>query len=164
MKSKVLLFPLSCICFLFVSATCIESVPANTAGSNLVAVIIPAQTPVKKAHKLNFLQKLVLKFYLKKNKLAEGAKADKLAKTSLILGIAACGFLLLGLFIPYVALAAVPAGIAAMITGGSALNRETSLTGKAKTGKGLGLGALIGFALLVLAAAIILAGVLGGWN
>lgn len=164
MKSRLLLFPLSCICLLFISATCIESVPANTAGSNLVAVIIPAQTPVKKAHKLNFLQKLVLKFYLKKNKLAEDAKADKLAKTSLLLGIAACGFIVLGLVIPYVIFGALPAGIAAMITGGNALDRKTALTSKAKLGKGLGLGALIAFGVVVLAAALIIAAWFGGWN
>jgi hypothetical protein len=164
MKSRLLLFPLSCICLLFISATCIEGVPVNTAGTNMVAVIVPAQTPVKKAHKLNFLQKLVLKFYLKKNKLAEDAKADKLAKTSLLLGIAACGFLVLGLFIPPVILGTIPAGIAAMITGGSALNRQTKLIGKAKTGKGLGLGALIAFGVVVLAAALIIAAWFGGWN
>lgn len=91
-------------------------------------------------------------------------KADKLADTSLAFGIAACAFLVLGLFVPYVILAAIPAGITAMITGGSALRNGTVKVGKAKTGKALGLGALIAFAVLLLLAVVALAAYMNSWN
>ena len=108
-----------------------------------------------KVHKLNFFQRLIVKFFIKKNNPADGTKADKQASTSLLLGIGACAFILLGLFVPYVILASIPTGIAAMITGGSAVRNKTSLVGKARTGKALGLGALITFGVLLILAAIV---------
>ncbi len=42
-----------------------------------------------------------------------------------------------------------------MITGGSAVRNKTSLVGKARTGKALGLGALIAFGVLLILAAIV---------
>jgi len=94
---------------------------------------------------------------MKKYKSAHGVNADKLASTSLLLGIFSWGFLLLGLAVPFVILLSIPTGIAAMITGGSAVRNKTSQMGKARMGKGLGLGALITFALLLIIAAIIIA-------
>ena len=58
---------------------------------------------------------------------------------------------------PYVILAAIPAAITAMITGGSALRNGTAKVGKAKTGKALGLGARIAFAVLLLVAVVAIA-------
>ena len=43
-----------------------------------------------------------------------------------------------------------------MITGGAAFRKGTKNIGKAKTGKGLGMGVLIAFGVLIIAAAIIL--------
>ncbi len=80
------------------------------------------------------------------------------------MGIAACAFLVLGLFVPYVILAAIPAGIAANITGGSALRNGTAKEGKAKTGKALGLGSLIAFAVVLILAVIVAAAYLSSWN
>jgi len=62
----------------------------------------------------------------------------------------------LALFIPYLILAVLPTAIAAMITGGAAVRNKTSLIRKARTGKALGLGALIFFGLLLLIVACIL--------
>jgi hypothetical protein len=70
--------------------------------------------------------------------------------------VAACVFFVLGLLIPYVFLASVPASIAAMITGSSAVRNKTSFVGKAKTGKALGLGVLIAIGVLFLALVILI--------
>ena len=136
------------------SATIVKKDTAYN-GSQLAMPAVHA-THVK-AHKLNFFQRLALKYYLKKNKLKNDINADKLASTSLVLGISACGAIVLGLFIPYLILAAIPLGITAMVTGGSAERNHTQLIGKARTGKGLGLGALIAFAVILVIAVIVLA-------
>lgn len=70
--------------------------------------------------------------------------------------IAACAFIVLGLITPYpyVILAAIPAGITTMVTGKSALRQGTSKEGAAKTGKALGLGVLLAFAVALIAAVI----------
>jgi len=136
------------------SATIVKKDTAYT-GSKLVMQSV-SSTHVK-AHKLNFFQRLALKYYLKKNKFKRDINADKLASTSFVLGISACGAILLGLLIPYLILAAVPLAIAAMATGGSAERNHTQLIGKARTGKALGLGALIAFGLILVLAVIVLA-------
>ena len=155
MRSKIHFIPLLGIYLLLMSATIVKKDTAYT-GSTLVMPSVPS-THVK-AHKLNFFQRLALKYYyLKKNKFKNDINADKLASTSLVLGISACGAILLGLFIPYLILAAVPLAIAAMATGGSAERNHTQLIGKARTGKALGLGALIAFGLILVLAVIVLA-------
>ena len=154
MRSKIHFIPLLGIYLLLMSATIVKKDTAYT-GSKLVMQSV-SSTHVK-AHKLNFFQRLALKYYLKKNKFKNDVNADKLASTSLTLGISACGAILLGLFIPYLILAAVPLAIAAMATGGSAERNHTQLVGKARTGKALGLGALIAFGLILVIAVILLA-------
>jgi len=106
-----------------------------------------------------FFQRLIERLLIKKYKKAhpaDNSKADDLANTSMITGIAAAAFMFLGLFIPYIILASIPIAIIAMKTGGAALRKGTKNIGKAKTGKGLGLGVLIAFGVLIIAAAIIL--------
>ena len=155
MKLRLRIFPILAIYMLLVSATCIEKRDTSIVNRESLTITNHKNSNVLRVRKLNFFQRLIVKIFLKKNKLADGTKADKLASTSLLLGVGACAFLLLGLFIPYVILLSIPAGIAAMITGGSALRNKTSLVGKARTGKGLGLGALIAFAVVLIVAAIV---------
>ena len=140
---------------LLISATCIEKRDTSIVNKQTLTITNNNNYKLVKVHKLNFFQRLIVKLLIKKKRLAEGTKADRLASTSLLLGIGACAFILLGLFIPYIILASIPTGIAAMITGSSAIRKKTSLEGKARTGKGLGLGALIAFGLILILAAIL---------
>ncbi len=153
MKFKLLLFALMGFCFLSTTSMSVIKPGISTTNVQQVEKVKPA-----KVHKLNFLQRVVLKYYLKKNN-ATLVDADKLASTSLFLGIAACGAIVLGLFIPYLILAAIPAGVAAMITGGSAIRNKTSQVTKAKTGKALGLAAIITFGALII---VVIAALSGG--
>ena len=141
---------------LLTSATYIVRPDTSIVNKQNITITDHNNSNVLKAHKLNFFQRLMVKFLIKKNELLNGTRADKLASTSLGLGIGACASILLGLFVPFIILAAIPTGIAAMITGGSAVRNKTSMVGKARTGKGLGLGALITFAILLIVAAIII--------
>ena len=156
MKLRLQIFPMLGIYMLLISATHIVKKDTATVTTQNIIITGHHNSNLLKVHKLNFFQRLIVKLYLIKNKLANGTKADNLASTSLLLGIVACGFILFGLFIPYAILATIPTGIAAMITGGSAIRNKTSLVGKARTGKGLGLGALIAFGILLILAAIVL--------
>lgn len=161
MRIQLKMLPLLCVYLMLISATSIKI--AGTPGlhpQNNMAITL-RNDDVMKVHGLNFFQRLLVKYVLKRSKRSD-VRADSLASTSLWLGVSACGLLLLGLFIPYIILASVPVAIAAMITGGSALRNKTSLIGKARTGKALGLGALIAFGVILLAAAIILASYFGG--
>ena len=155
MKLRLKMFPLLCIYLLLSSATIIKTPTASRVNIQNNTIVQPENTRVVKVHKLNFFQRLLLKFIIKKNKKDGGVRADKLASTSLLLGVAACVLLVLGLFVPYVILTALPVSIAAMITGGSAVRNKTSLIGKATTGKALGLGALIAFGVILIAAVIL---------
>ncbi len=152
------LFLLS-LAVLLTSAVSIQNTSSPVAPAPIEGISNSGAVHSTKAHKLNFFQRWALRILMKKYKSAHGVNADKLASTSLLLGIFSCGFLLLGLFVPYVILLSIPSGIAAMITGGSAVRNKTSQMGKARTGKALGLGALITFALLLLIAAIVISSV-----
>ena len=153
-----ILFLLS-LSFLLTSAVCIEKTSSPVAPAQVEGISNPGTIHSTKTRKLNFFQRWALRILMKKYKSGHGVNADKLASTSLLLGIFSCGFLLLGLFVPFVILFSIPTGIAAMITGGSAVRNKTSQMGKAKTGKALGLGALITFALLLIIAAIVISSV-----
>ncbi len=152
-----ILFLLS-LTVLLTSAVCIEKTSSPLAPAQVEGISNPGTLHSTKARKLNFFQRWALRILMKKYKSAHGVNADKLASASLLLGIFSCGFLLLGLFVPFVILLSIPAAIAAMITGGSAVRNKTSQMGKARTGKALGLGALITLALLLIIAAIIISG------
>lgn len=156
MKLSLKVFPLLCIYLLLISATSIKTPAASLVNMQNNTIVQPNHTTVVKVHKLNFFQRLLLKLIIKKNKKEGGVRADQLASTSLLLGVAACVFFVLGLLIPYVFLASVPASIAAMITGSSAVRNKTSFVGKAKTGKALGLGVLIAIGVLFLALVILI--------
>ncbi len=160
MKFKLWLFPAMCIYCLLISATSIPVSPKlSPVESKYKSEIISGSKTVSPPTRLNFFQRLIVKLLVKKYKKAHRAdmsKADNLANVSLISGSAAAIFMVLGLFIPYVIFATIPAGIIAMITGGAAVRRGTKKIGTAKTGKALGLGALIAFAVLLIVAAIAL--------
>ncbi|MEP7253770.1 MAG: hypothetical protein ABI683_15360 [Ginsengibacter sp.] len=160
MKLITRLLPILGMYIILTSSVCIVKPIVPVANGETITA--PGKVIKLKKHKLNFFQRFIVKLYLKKHKLLEDNQADKLASTSLWLGIGACAALLLGLFIPYIILAAIPLGIAAMITGGAAIRDKTSLVGKARTGKGLGLGALIAFGVLLIAALIIVAAWVSG--
>ena len=158
MKFTLWLFPAMCIYCLLISATSIKVSPKFNEGEGKYKSEIISGSNTVSPTKLNFFQRLMVKMFVKKYKKAHRAdisKADKLANTSLAFGVAALGLMVLGLFVPYVILASIPAAIIAMITGGSAIRKGTKNIGKAKTGKGLGLGVLIAFGVLLIVAAII---------
>jgi hypothetical protein len=159
MKFKFWLFPAMCIYCLLISATSIKVSPKYSEGESKYKSEIISGSNTISPTKLNFFQRLMVRLFVKKYKKAHGddiSKADNLANTSLVSGVAAMVFLVAGLFVPYVIFATIPAAIIAMITGGAAVRRGTKNVGKAKTGKAFGLGALIAFAVLLIVAAIIL--------
>jgi hypothetical protein len=159
MRLKLQLLPLLGMFFLLASFSYVKK--ADKPPIDKTSTALTTNAPVLKVRKLNFIQRFVVKLLIKKNKRLTSGQADKLASASLTLGIIACGTLLFGLAVPFIILLTIPAGIAAMITGGSAVRNQTTKIGKAKTGKGLGLGALIAFGVLLILAAIILAAFLG---
>lgn len=153
------------ISLLFVSATSVqlESYPITKKGIVTRESNIESQR-VKKSEP-GFVDRLLLKYVLKKIRRAENqTKADRQASTSLSFGIASMGFLLLGLFIPYVIFATIPLAIVAMVTGSSALKDGTTEKGKARTGKTLGLASLITFGVFLIVALIVVASFLGSWG
>lgn len=158
MKFKLWLFPAICIYWLLISATSIKVSPNHSnAGGKPISEINSHPNTVSPT-KLNFFQRLIVKLLVKKYKRAhrtDNSKADNLANTSIASGLAAAGFMVLGFFVPYIILASIPAAIIAMITGGAAVRKGTKKIGTAKTGKGLGLGVLIAFGVLIIAAAIV---------
>ena len=143
-------FLLTCITFILTSATTVPNVAADPAqvASHAVATI--------KAGKPTLVQRIFNLFSGKKQD-EDTVKADKQAGTSLRLGISAFSILIAGMFIPYIALASIPLGIVAMTTGASALRKGTKREGAARTGRGLGLGAVITFGAILLLAVILLA-------
>ncbi|MEO6219027.1 MAG: hypothetical protein ABIO81_01270 [Ginsengibacter sp.] len=158
MKFKFWLFPAMCVYCLLISATSIKVSPKYSEGESKYQTEIISGPNTVSPTKLNFFQRLMVRLFIKKYKKAyrdDISKADNLANISLIFGSAAMIFLVLGLFVPYIILAAIPAAIIAMITGGAALRKGTKYIGKAKTGKGFGLGVLIAFAVLVIVLAIV---------
>jgi hypothetical protein len=159
-----LLLPLLFISLFSMSATSVKIQPSVISSSHPTVTEVTSVTTSVKKSKLNFVEKLLLKYVLKKFKKAEDtAKADRQAKTALSFGIAAMAFLLLGLVVPVVIFGTLPLGIIAMATGSSALKGGTTEEGKARTGKSLGLGALIAFGVLLLAAVILVAS-FAGWG
>jgi len=159
MKFKLWLFPAICVYCLLISATSIKVSPKySIAEDKPVSEIIfhsNRVSPTRHTFFQRLIERLLIKKYKKAHR-ADNSKADDLANTSMITGIAAAAFMFLGLFIPYIIFASIPVAIIAMITGGAALRKGTKNIGKAKTGKGLGLGVLIAFGVLIIAAAIIL--------
>jgi hypothetical protein len=164
MKSTIWLIPMVCIYFLLISATSIKVETASVSVDNQAIMEAPLAVNPLKTSKLNFFQRTLLKFALKKSLKADSDKGDSQAKTALAFGIAACGLLLLGLFVPYVIFACLPAAIVAMVMGGSAIRNDTNFEGKARTGKALGLGALIAFGVILIAAVILVAALISSWG
>lgn len=149
MRLMLYIVPFIGIYMSIVSATIVQK-DTTIANKQKITITERSSAHVLKAFKLNFFQRIIVKLLLRNKKLKKNIDADKLAAPSLWFGIAACAFILLALFIPYLIFAVLPAAIAAMITGGAAMRNKTSLLRKAKTGKALGLGALIVFGILLL--------------
>ena len=159
MRSKLWIIPAACIYCLLISATSIKVSSKYTGEeSKYYSAKISGSKSISPT-KLNFFKRLIVGLILKKYKKAHRtdiAKADNLANISLLSGVAAISCMVLGLFVPFIIFATIPAAIIAMITGGAALRGGTKNTGKAKTGKILGLGSLIAFALLIIIVAVAL--------
>jgi hypothetical protein len=164
MKLTLWLVPMVCIYLLLISATSVKVQPASVSADNKAIMEAPLSANTFRTSKLNFFQRTLLKLALKKSGKADLDKADSQANTALAFGIGACVLLVAGLFIPYVIFASLPAAIVAMITGGSALRNNTNFEGKARTGKALGLGALIASGVVMIVAAIMIAAFLRSWG
>jgi|SRR6185437_1077983 len=155
MRLRLYIVPVIGIYMLLVSATVIQK-DTTIAHKQNITINAVGGVNVLKAYRLNFFQRIMVKFLLKNKKLKKNIDADKLASASLLLGVAACALLLLSLLIPYLFIAVLPAAILAIATGGSAVRNKTSFMRKAKTGKALGLGALIVFGVILVIVVIIL--------
>ncbi len=145
------------ICFLFITL-------ASASSSSHTTAVVPAQAGEAVsvvAKKQNFLDRLLHLF--DKKKAVDVEKGDRQAGMALGLGIGAIGALLLGLFVPFVMLATIPLGIVAITNGRSALKNNTKRDGAARTGVGLGIGALGAFVLLVILVVAIVAAWAGSW-
>ena len=157
MRLRLWIFPMLCIYLFLISATPIVKRDSSKINKHSITLTYHNNPNLLKFHKLNFFQRLIVKFYLKKNKLQNDTNADKLASASLWLGIGACVLILVSLLFPYLIFLALPAGIVAIITGNSALHNKTSSVRKARMGKAFGLAAIIVFAALLFVVALILA-------
>lgn len=163
MKLKQGFLLLLLISFLSIAATTEKVVPIAITTDTGTPVVYPMATQEVHQKKMNFFERILFKLAVKKfMKAADTEKADRQASSALVFGIAALGTLIIGLFVPYVALAAIPAGIVAMVLGKQALTGGTTNPAKAKIGKTLGLVSLIGFAFILLLAVIVVAS-WGGW-
>lgn len=147
-------------CLLLMSATYIEKKESASPDQTAREATIPVSANPA-AGRLNFFQKLFYKFSMKKHKAANKTGAN-LASTSLILGIGAGACLVLGFAAPAILLATIPLGIAAFITGNSAIKQGTDEVAKAKVGKWLGLGSIMALAALFIIALIALSS--SDWN
>jgi hypothetical protein len=158
MKFKLWLSPAICVYCLLISARSIKVSPkySNAEDKPMSEIIFHSNRVSPTRHTFFKINRKATYQKYKKAHRADNSKTDDLANTSMITGIAAAAFMFMGLFIPYIILASIPVAIIAMITGGAALRKGTKKIGKAKTGKGLGLGVLIAFGVLIIAAAIIL--------
>ena len=117
-----------------------------------------ASLKVKEIQKL-IGRKLTLKervsLWILKHTPAKPAESKK-GNTALIFGIVGMGLLLIGLFVPFVVLGAIPAAIVAIILGSNAKKLDAS-DGKARAAVLLGWITLGAIALLLILAAIVLA-------
>ena len=146
---RLLLYPFLVI--IFCSATTVHYSPADRAE---VAV-----ASISDIGKPNILQR-ALKLFTRKQQDEDIAKADRQAGTSLVLGISAFAAIGLGMAVPYIGwimLAAIPLGIVAITMGSSAIRNNTTRDGAARTGRGLGIGALSTLAALLVLAVIAIA-------
>ena len=151
------------ISFLSIAATSEKTLPVATTNGTATPVVYPLVTQEVHQKKINFFQRILFKLAVKKfKKAADTDKADRQASSALTFGIVALGTLIIGLFVPYLILAAIPTGIVAMVLGKQALIGGTNYPEKAKLGKTFGLVSLIGFAFILLLAAILVAS-WGSW-
>ena len=163
MRLRIRIFPILFIYLFLISAIPIVRRDSSKINKHSITLTYHNNSNLQKFHKLNFFQRLIVKFYLKRNKLQNVTRADKLASASLWLGLGACGLVLFGFLFRYLSflalpvLLALPVGIVAIITGNTALRNKTSSVRKARMGKAFGLVAIIVFAALVLVIALILA-------
>lgn len=141
-----------------------RSFATNTPGSTVVSVYPEGLTKKISSMKLKDLKKalgrkLTLKekiaFLVLKHKAKKAEKSDA-GESAFIVGVIAIGLFVVGLFIPYVIIGALIAAILALIMGG--LAKEPGADNrKAKMAQLLGGITLIGIAVVILAAVLLLA-------
>lgn len=145
---------LGAIFLLFTASKAVLTEP----GLNLNQPVVSAKPSLPnnsiQRQKPNFFQRLLLKITGNSAATNESPTADKTANISLGLGIASWATLFLILIPTAVCLISIPLGIAAIITGNNALRNGTKKTTAARLGRGLGWGAIVGFAVLIIVAAI----------
>lgn len=166
MKLRLWFIPMLFASFFLVSATSTSTVYSEPAAQLQPSTPgLPTIGASVKKTKLNFIERLLLKFAIKRVLNEEGdlTKANKQASTSLSFGIVAVSLLLLGLFLPYIMLGAIPAGIVALTTGGTALKEGTTERSKARTGRALGIATLATVGAIFLLALLLIAA-FSGWN
>lgn len=152
--------------FFFASPASFTPLKTVNASDTTFSIHSIAETPVSvKAKRLSFFQKIALRIAIRKwnkqHKIYGATKADKMASTSLWLGIAAIVFAI----IPwYTILVAIPLGILAMIFGNKAQNSGTTKTNRASIGKSLGLAALIVVGVWIIVGAIISIAWINAWG
>jgi hypothetical protein len=152
MKILTLLFSLTATWILLTSASSkpLPSTPLDSSATHIATPRTLANLSAPK--KMGFFKRLVWNRYVKKFRKYEAqtgdpVKADKLAKSSLILGIISVALL----FIPwYTLLLIVPLSIIAMSNGREALIMGTTKGSAARTGKTMGLISLIGLGVWII--------------
>ena len=158
MKIKYCLIPLIAICLSLISATTIPIAETKPSEDTTVKVGLTLKPPAEvKAKKMGFFQKLAFKIAVRKLKKHhyklpdDTAKADSMANTSLWFG----GLALLFALIPwYTIFLVIPLGILAILFGSNAKKSGTQKPTKANIGRGLGIAALVVFAVFLIAALI----------
>jgi hypothetical protein len=163
MKFNLALIPTLSICFFLISATSIKVKHAPLFNHNESTFASPLVANTFKESKLNFFNRTLIKLALKKYK-QPYSNVDGEANSALMFGIAGLALLIIGLFVPLVIYASIPAAIVAWITGASALRNGTNEEGKAKTGKALGIATLISLLIIGVLVSIAIAGFLGSWG
>ncbi len=158
MKTKYYVILLIGICLSLISATTIPIAETKPAEDTTAKVSASLKPPAEvKEKKMGFFQRLAFKIAmhkLKKHhyKIADDtAKADNMANASLWFGALA---LLFALIPWYTLFLVIPLGILAIIFGSNAKKSGTKKTTKANIGSGLGIAALILFAVLLIAALV----------
>jgi len=112
-----------------------------------------------------FFQRIAIRMAMKQltkhHKIVDQEKADRLANTSLTLGIIALALAVVPFF---TLLAAIPLGIIAMTTGRRAIESGTTKMSNAKLGKSLGLAALIVVGVWLIVSVVAIAVFIGSFN
>ncbi len=154
MKLKLCFALLLCLSYIIASAAFIKEEPVNTPKCITNSSAIPSiqhevASETFTVQKMNFFQRFIFNTFLKKKMLRAIAREDKLASQSLTFGIMSFSLIALGTAAGYAGLAvggivsigflSLISGIIAISTGKSALEKKTTYSKRARTGKTLGI-------------------------